>query len=442
MNSGTGDAMKRVVKGSAILALLVVLGLALIATHGVNAQSRTVEPDLTVHEWGTFTSIAGSNGNTVEWSPLNGVWPTPNPSEQSVDAKVVKLSSPLGTSDLPSFVEHFGFAAFKTGLRGTIRMETPVLYFYSSRDLTVSVNVAFSKGLITEWYPHASNSSRPQGFSPASLSKQDANGAISWNSVHIEPAQSVEFPRERGEYHYYAARETSAVPVRVTSPAGDQHEKFLFYRGVSAAPLPISARVMPNGNVAVSNPGKDEIPSVILFERRGEKLGYRISNNLQSQFTLDPPELNANIDTLFGDLEVLLMAQGLYRDEAHAMVQTWRSSWFEEGSRLFYIVPESYVNAVLPLTINPAPAKIVRVFVGRIELVTPATERAVEAALAAHDQAAIQKYQRFLEPILQTISQKNPAKAKQLNDLLYGPCACEENKPCDQEVAQARKKAN
>ena len=435
MNSGTGENMKRVLKGPAILALLVVLGVAVITSHGAGAQGRTVEPDLTVHEWGTFTTIAGNNGTAVEWTPLSGIWPPPNPT----DAKNVKLSSPLSTSDLPSFVEHFGFAGFKAGLRGTIRMETPVLYFYSPHDLTVSVNVSFAKGLITEWYPHASNFSKPEGFSPASLNKQDGNGTISWNAVHIELAQNVEFPRERVEHHYYAARETSAVPVRVASPAGDQHEKFLFYRGVSAASVPMSARVMPNGNVVVSNLGKDEIPSVILFERRGEKLGYRISNNLQSQFTLDPPELNANIDTLFSDLEVLLMAQGLYREEAHAMVQTWRSSWFEEGSRLFYIVPPSYVNGVLPLTINPAPAQTVRVFIGRMELVTPATERAVETALAAHDQTTLDQYARFLEPILRIISEKDPAKGKHLADLLNGPCPCEENKPCDQEVTQARK---
>ena len=171
-------------------------------------------------------------------------------------------------------------------------------------------------------------------------------------------------------------------------------------------------------------------------------MGYRISNNLQSQLTLDPPELNANIDTLYGDLEVLLAAQGLYRDEAHAMVQTWRSSWFEEGSRLFYIVAPSYVNSVLPLSINPAPAKIVRVFVGRIELVTHATEQAVETALAAHDDAMLAKYSRFLDPILQIISQKDPAQAKQITDLLNGPCPCEENAPCDQKVAQAGNKGS
>jgi len=92
------------------------------------------------------------------------------------------------------------------------------------------------------------------------------------------------------------------------------------------------------------------------------------------------PELGSTIDELDRDLEGILVAQGLYHDEARAMVETWRNSWFEEGSRLLYIVPSAFVNEVLPLSIHPLPAQTVRVFVGRLELVTPATEKAVESA--------------------------------------------------------------
>jgi hypothetical protein len=104
------------------------------------------------------------------------------------------------------------------------------------------------------------------------------------------------------------------------------------------------------------------------------------------------------------------------------MVQTWRSSWFEEGSRLFYLVPQSFLDSVLPLNINPAPARTVRVFVGRIELATEATQKAIETALAAHDQAALAKYSRFLDPILQIMTEHDPAKQKKINELLGDPC--------------------
>jgi len=105
-------------------------------------------------------------------------------------------------------------------------------------------------------------------------------------------------------------------------------------------------------------------------------------------------------------LETILVAQGLFPDEAHAMLETWRESWFQEGSRLFYIVPRSFVDAALPLSIQPAPAHLERVFVGRIELVTSATQESLEAALASKDYARLQKYGRFLGPFLELLMTK------------------------------------
>jgi sulfatase maturation enzyme AslB (radical SAM superfamily) len=94
------------------------------------------------------------------------------------------------------------------------------------------------------------------------------------------------------------------------------------------------------------------------------------------------------------------------------MVETWGTSWFEEGTRLLYIVPTSFVNSVVPLSIGPAPSKTVRVFVGRMEIVTPATERSVDRALATHDTVTLSKYGRFLEPILQEMLKKDRDAAK------------------------------
>jgi hypothetical protein len=64
---------------------------------------------------------------------------------------------------------------------------------------------------------------------------------------------------------------------------------------------------------------------------------------------------------------------------------------------------------VLPLNIDPLPGETVRVFVGRLEIVTPATIQAVKNAIASDDDAVVEKYARFLEPILQTIRDKDPA---------------------------------
>lgn len=364
---------------------LLAGGLLALSLTGWTTDEQHTAPDLTVHEWGTFTAIAGKDGRAVEWLPL-------------------RLPRFPPTTDMPPFVEHINSVNFKLGLRGTIRMETPVLYFYSPRDLTVSAKVSFAKGLITEWYPHAARVQPAGVLTDTNLSRLSVDGRIEWNRVAVSPNLLSEFPSEVQPNRYYAARETSSSPLRVQAGTVEQREKFLFYRGVSASLLPISARLTSDGKLVVESLTGEEIPNAVLFERRGERVGYLVTGVLADRTTVDPPVLNGSVDSLCGDLEEILVGQGLYRDEAHAMIETWKDSWFEEGSRLIYIIPSVFIDKVLPLTIDPMPGQIVRVFVGRLEIVTPATAVAVKTALVHNDEATLGKYGRFLEPILQTLN--------------------------------------
>jgi hypothetical protein len=372
--------------------LAVALFFMLLSSLPHADAKQVPEDDLTVHEWGTFTSIAGPDGRSMDWLPLTG------------------------STDLPSFVEHFREVAFKGGLRGTTRMETPVLYFYSSRETTVSVNVTFAKGLITEWYPHADSANPALTSRDYSLYNKKSPGAVAWNFVHIDPHGSTDFPSDNSENHYFASRKTSSASLFVETPSGPQREKFLFYRGVSAFSVPINATVTADSTVHLQNQLPEEIPDAILFERRGAQLGYRMLGPLRDQAAYAPPELSASLDSLSSALEGVLISQGLFPDEAHAMLETWKNSWFEEGSRLIYIVPRRFIDSVLPLRITPAPVITTRVFVGRLELITPATERAVESAFASNDQLTLAKYNRFLEPILSTMIERSadPARKEQL----------------------------
>jgi len=410
----------------------------LLCSHAAVQESQAT--DLAAHEWGTFTSIAGPDGRAMDWLPLTG------------------------STNLPSFVEHFRDVNFKGGLRGTVRMETPVLYFYSPRETSVSVDVSFSRGLITEWYPHADSINSSLNPRLLSLYDQKAPGSISWSSVHIDPHAAEEFPSGDSDNPYFAARQTSSSPLELPTTNGPQREKFLFYRGVAAFPLPLSVTISSDGTVFLQNdlpadgiprgselhlqhlasattghhPLRDplpnsspdippsseentsnEIPNVILFERRGTKFGYRMLGPLRDQTSLSQPSLDGSLDSLSSVLEGFLISQGLFPDEAHAMIETWKSSWFEEGSRLIYIVPRPFVDSVLPLHIHPAPANTVRVFVGRLELITPATQKAVESAFACSDRATLAKYSRFLEPILVTMLQGTTDSARSERLLSY-----------------------
>ena len=205
MNTRTTSSIT--VVGLVVLAIAVVV--TLIKTSSWNAARPVpAASGLIVHEWGTFTSIAGKDGVALEWRPLNGA------------------------SDLPKFVHTIqnqddGLRhGPKANLTAAVRMETPVLYFYSAGETDVSVKVDFPKGKITEWYPQA----------------RSVNTSIDWGRLKVMPGAAFNFPIAYSDNsRYYAARETDAAPVQVcgTNEKSVQQERFLFYRGVGTFDLPL-----------------------------------------------------------------------------------------------------------------------------------------------------------------------------------------------------------
>src|SRR5207253_7057312 len=119
----------------------------------------------------------------------------------------------------------------------------------------------------------------------------------------------------------------------------------------------------------------NKIERLIVFENRGGKIGYRMLDAFTGETTSERPTLDANIELLISDLKQTLVASGLYEKEADAMIKTWRTSWFEEGTRVFYVLPRQTTDAILPITIVPRQVELVRVLVGRAEVVNPALER-------------------------------------------------------------------
>lgn len=370
-----------------ILVASTIIALIASQTASQNQEATTkaapVQPNrLIVHEWGTFTSIAGRDGAGVEWRALGG------------------------TSDLPGFVYAASKASPGKGLRhgrcvkcdaqARVRMETPVLYFYADQETDVSVKVDFPQGKITEWYPQA----------------RTVSGGIDWGRIKVMPGVDVGLPVESADSHYYPARETEAATVRVCgfdNVEKNEFEKFLFYRGVGTFELPLSARI-GGDRVVVKNTGRKLIPQFVLFENRDGKIGYRVHDMFKGEVELERPQLDRTLGALESDLEIILVGRGLYEREARAMIKTWRDSWFEEGLRVFYILPRKTTDSILPIEIDPRPTELTRVMVGRLEVVTPETEATLRQQIArladtrsgieATARAIAGKHGRFSEPIL------------------------------------------
>jgi hypothetical protein len=353
---------------------------------------------LVVHEWGTFTSIAGKDGVSLEWRPLNGA------------------------SDLPKFVhsmqgpnQGLRHANGKAELTAAVRMETPVIYFYTNREMNISTKVEFPKGKITEWYPQA----------------RAVDNGINWGKMKVQPGAAFNLPADYSDNHYYAARETDAAPLQICATNGHaaEQEKFLFYRGVGTFDLPLAVTLEIN-RVALRNPGKDAIAKLIVFENRDGKIGFQTVDNFSGMTTVDRPVIDKNVDAVIKELRQALVSAGLYDKEADAMIKTWRNSWFEAGMRVFYILPRPATDVVLPITIDPRPDELVRVLVGRTEVITPEMEKSVKAQVSLLNDpspkvrvdaaASIKKYGRFSEPILKRImeDESDPALRARIKRLI------------------------
>ncbi|MEI9972972.1 MAG: hypothetical protein WDO73_13460 [Ignavibacteriota bacterium] len=150
---------------------------------------------------------------------------------------------------------------------------------------------------------------------------------------------------------------------------------------------------------------------------------------MRGQTAVEAPALTGSLDNLKRDLSDALVGQGLYRKEADAMIETWRDSWFEEGIRVFYLVPRSLVDRELPLSVQPAPARIARVFVGREEILSPHLRDRLMTALSKGDTRALDQFGRFLEPfrrqvkvdVAPSVANYLAAKSKEAEHEFYYP---------------------
>ena len=402
----------------------LLLGIA-ISAIGFCAANPANAADFTVHEWGTFTSVQGGDGELLPWRPLQ-------------------------TSDLPDFVHDWtkpGLNRFSLGMlanKGLMvtlqRMETPVIYFHSSESMSVDVSVAFPKGTITEWYPQAAQigPSLPSNTNAASGALPESRAV--WKNLKLVPSAAqyggrYSLQEDKSGSHYFAARQTAGNLVQMDSQDQtnnvNEAEKFIFYRGAGSFKTPLRVSVDTNNTVTVENTGAEKLSHLFLvsIEDRGFARAGRIAvmNGLSGKTTVKwqrlgalptadwkiygPEELQ---ETLAVKMKAALVSEGLYADEARAMVNTWKDSWFtEDGVRVLYILPRPWADETLPLTLNPEPGELKRVMVGRAEIITPDIEASLLSALNSagkdvitrqHAMDELKRLGRFAGPALQLAS--------------------------------------
>jgi hypothetical protein len=406
-------AMKRLVLAALMLSSAVLTAAAAgdIPTNAPRSSPAPTPPPaagrLVVHEWGTFTGFAGSDGTHL-----------PFRSDVGADLPGFILTRAaqhhrLNPADVSSLLD-----LSKDGLLAMQRMETPVVYFYADAPRDVDVRVEFPQGLLTEFYPPV------RAMAPAYKGSREklSDSSLDWGRVRIVPGDAgTRVPKIENNNHYRHARETDAALVQFSDKPGETHEeKFLFYRGVGNFTLPVALAATGGDHFVLQTSGEDPIGAVFLVRVEDGRTRFSAYHNVRGRLEMKLPPAGPGMVTDAGAqsaglgeaLVTALVGQGLYEKEARAMVKTWESSWFAEkgtGTRLLYTLPRRATDSILPLTVTPTPDETVRVLVGRIDLLTPEQEAKLAAmlpraetagAITAQEARDARGLGRFLRPAL------------------------------------------
>jgi hypothetical protein len=248
------------------------------------------------------------------------------------------------------------------------------MYFYpppegeAKKTLTLDVRVEFHGGWLTEFYPNAGATApgitlTDQGAAIIGRLEPHAIGSLEWNGLRI--GEPVTLP-ETDDAVWLHPRAVNSAPVSTTDGEG---ERYLFYRGVANLESPVRA-IRRAGMLSIDSPF--DVAAMWLVDLRADQsLAYRPVNIRGAAAGFEAAAYHAdNPARLRTSMRRALIADGLFADEADAMLNTWEAAYFRTpGLRLFYLVPQTWTDRVLPLRLS-VPAKVSRTMVGRIELVT------------------------------------------------------------------------
>ncbi|HEU5133934.1 MAG TPA: hypothetical protein VFU13_02205 [Steroidobacteraceae bacterium] len=348
--------------------------------------------DLVVHEWGTITTIHAADGTPK--GGLNSI------DEADVLPQFVHRYEPETTRYKPERI--LGKLPNIPGRPDvTMRLETPVIYFHPPPNKAftapVDVKVRFRGGVINEFYPHALASvaldqERIADKVHDGVLTTDWNGDVlnnyvvgklQWKGLRLH--DTVVAPLTNSEV-WLAPRQVSSVAV--FNPVAGEGEQYLFYRGVAHLDALLSTKTTQGAvelatpaNLAWLRSAEAALPVIWLADVRADGV---IAFRPQAGVTLRKDNAGkplarvkrfaggdytpAGAAQLRASMKKALISQGLFADEAEAMLNTWKASYFQKpGLRLFYIVPREWTDYFLPLELS-VPARVTRVIVGRIDL--------------------------------------------------------------------------
>ncbi|MBI5851098.1 MAG: hypothetical protein HZB39_08735 [Planctomycetes bacterium] len=366
--------------------IAALVGPVLVALTAAVAPVAQEQPRLVVHEWGTFTCLLDDDG-----TPIGGVNTEDEPLPDFVHRPLRDRRLNGGLLALHDLAPCFFQGAPSCHPDVTMRLETPVLYFHlpaGAEPRTLDVEVAWRGGWLSEFFPRGDATLPGMDVDPIGSIDPDLDGTLAWRNVRIGGERSAEPPATDAPV-WLAPRNVAASDVQV----GDEAERFLFYRGVGNVEPPLSVvrsadrtellvreRRSPRAKPLRCSTGPgflvhvDPTRGCAFRELPPLPLGRDDADDdavlVRTRATFAPADFDAaNASRLRQAMHAALVADGLFADEATALLDTWRVSYFRSpGLRVFWLLPQEWTDAVMPLRLS-SDASIDRVMVARIELI-------------------------------------------------------------------------
>lgn len=391
--------------------LLITSLLAAVGPLSTAGSLFAAEP-LVIHEWGTFTSLQDEQGRTI-----GGI----NTDEEKLPEFVHDLDPvPMGKDGdfSPSLIKGRDYCDPTV----TMRLETPVIYVHlpaGQQQATLDLSVEFRGGILSQYFPRADatvdrqplrrfgeeirygetlKSANGRGqqmrFSQrwyAPDLRATTTSTLTWRGIVVGGTGKVP---DTDSPVWLAPRQVAAPTLTV----GAEREKYLFYRGLAHLDAPLVVQRSADGSTLRVSPRDGNIsagivPTLWFADLRGDGTAafHAVSQTAEHHQSSDRPGTRTvpaiftaadysaeRLTLLRRELHAAITQEGLFPDEAHALLNTWEASYFKAaGQRLFFLVPKEWTDRVLPLTISQ-PATVKRAMMGRIELVSPTQRQALQ----------------------------------------------------------------
>lgn len=351
--------------------LQLAFGGRLVANTVTFTITAPGKDDLRVHEWGVFTVYTdltyANAGLKAEWASLPEFFYRQFPTQR--------------LKWVPS------------------AWNKPIIYFYSKRqNLDVGVSVTFTDGAPVVWWPACSvPHDDTGGRRPEDGKKGPLFRSLLWNvSVGSRPARrhddgpllvvedavepkEFELPKDCWLIKARAIKDAALVSAAGTNLEGGapwtahqtETERFIYYDGLVPAPDFLRCTDAAAASFKLKNNAAFELRHLFVVDRRNEPAGAPVrfahlpgSLGPGKEVAVPFREIPAAQWPAAGSKEVqaALVSVGLSDAEATSVVEIWRDGFFmSPGVSAFYVLPQAEYDRMLPLSVTPEPAEIVRV---------------------------------------------------------------------------------